>query len=165
MEDGEKHAHKNSPFVFRQSEIRAGGGLHRVIECDTALFADALEGKGALLSLTAEADFSVGSGDLLLEGGIKAAAALPCDRCNADFRASLAESFDEVYEYSVESIDIEDLVRQALVLAVPAKILCSDGCKGLCTRCGADLNAGPCKCGPGRDGPFGALRDLKNKEP
>ncbi len=165
MENGEKHEHKNGHFLFRQSEIRAGGGLHRVIDCETALFAGALEGKGNLLSLTAEADFSVGSGDLLLEGGIKAVAALPCDRCNAGFKASLAESFDEVYEYSVESIDIEDLVRQALVLAVPAKILCSDSCKGLCPSCGADLNAGPCKCGPGQDGPFGALRDLKNKEP
>lgn len=165
MSDSEKHEHKQSPFVFRQSEIRAGGGLRRVIECETALFSAALEGKGTLLSMTAEADFSVGSGDLLLEGGIKAYATLPCDRCNADFKASLDESFDEVYEYSVESIDIEDLVRQALVLAVPAKILCSDGCKGLCPRCGANLNAGPCKCGPGQDGPFGALRDLKNKEP
>lgn len=38
-------------------------------------------------------------------------------------------------------------VREELLLAAPAFVLCREDCAGLCPRCGADLNAGPCRCG------------------
>ncbi len=45
------------------------------------------------------------------------------------------------------SVDVAEVVREELVLAAQAKLLlCRDDCAGLCPKCGADLNAGPCEC-------------------
>ena len=42
--------------------------------------------------------------------------------------------------------DLEDLARTVFILEMDTKTLCSEDCKGLCSRCGADLNLGPCSC-------------------
>jgi uncharacterized protein len=46
----------------------------------------------------------------------------------------------------VTHVDVRPAVREELVLAVSAYPLCREDCAGLCPRCGADLNAGPCRC-------------------
>ena len=46
----------------------------------------------------------------------------------------------------VTVVDLAPAVREELLLAVPAFVLCRDDCAGLCPRCGADLNAGACRC-------------------
>ena len=43
-------------------------------------------------------------------------------------------------------VDVDGLAREALVLALPAQVVCSEACKGLCARCGKDLNKGACGC-------------------
>ena len=43
-------------------------------------------------------------------------------------------------------VDLDDLARTAFILGMDTKTLCSEDCKGLCARCGADLNVGPCSC-------------------
>jgi uncharacterized protein len=43
-------------------------------------------------------------------------------------------------------VDVRSAVREELALTVPGYLLCRDDCAGLCPRCGADLNAGPCSC-------------------
>lgn len=50
-----------------------------------------------------------------------------------------------------ESVDLTEVVRQHLILAVPISPRCREGCPGLCPECGADLNAGPCGCRPASD--------------
>jgi uncharacterized protein len=45
-----------------------------------------------------------------------------------------------------EVIDLSEVVRQHLLLALPIAPRCQEGCRGLCPSCGADLNAGPCAC-------------------
>jgi uncharacterized protein len=45
-------------------------------------------------------------------------------------------------------LDLGEEVRQRLLLELPMQAICRDACKGLCPRCGADLNQGPCACGP-----------------
>jgi uncharacterized protein len=47
----------------------------------------------------------------------------------------------------VTQVDVRPVVREEVALAVSAYPLCRDDCAGLCPRCGADLNAGPCGCG------------------
>ncbi|MCK4236882.1 MAG: DUF177 domain-containing protein, partial [Candidatus Krumholzibacteria bacterium] len=42
--------------------------------------------------------------------------------------------------------DIFPRVREAVILELPMKFLCSENCKGLCSRCGANLNEGDCGC-------------------
>lgn len=49
-------------------------------------------------------------------------------------------------EASARTVDIRPAVREELALTVPAFPLCRDDCAGLCPKCGADLNAGPCSC-------------------
>ena len=45
-----------------------------------------------------------------------------------------------------DAFDLGDLARTAFILDMDTKTLCSEDCKGLCPRCGADLNQGPCSC-------------------
>ena len=56
--------------------------------------------------------------------------------------------------YEGEEIDLTPLVHEQALLALPTRPLCTEGCRGLCPRCGTNLNAGPCGCPAGpRDGP------------
>jgi uncharacterized protein len=61
-----------------------------------------------------------------------------------------------------EAIELNDLVREEILLAVPAQILCREDCKGLCPTCGIDRNASSCECaGPGGDSRWEKLKDLR----
>lgn len=58
-----------------------------------------------------------------------------------------------------DEIDLSQMVWETLVTALPATLLCSPDCRGLCPRCGANLNNGPCSCkSDGRDPRFDVLR-------
>ena len=83
-----------------------------------------------------------------------------CDRCLKQFRQPktvsreylLAEEVqdeenDEIILLENHEFDLGDLARTAFLLDMDTKTLCSEDCKGLCPRCGADLNQGPCSCG------------------
>lgn len=82
-----------------------------------------------------------------------------CDRCDKafdqekeiPFQCLLAEELqnednDEIVLLENGQADVEDLARTAFLLGMDTKTLCSEDCKGLCPRCGADLNLGPCSC-------------------
>lgn len=82
-----------------------------------------------------------------------------CDRCGKAFLQSqevsyscmLAEEIqnednDEIVLLEDGKVDVGDLARTAFILGMDTKTLCSEDCKGLCPRCGADLNLGPCSC-------------------
>ena len=61
------------------------------------------------------------------------------------------ENDDEDYsdEYAVLNdgkLDIDGQLREMLILEFPSKLLCSEDCKGLCIKCGHDLNRGDCGC-------------------
>ena len=82
-----------------------------------------------------------------------------CDRCGKEFlqdkeipySCMLAEELqdednDEIVLLEEGKVDLSDLARTAFILGMDTKTLCSEDCKGLCPRCGADLNLGPCSC-------------------
>jgi DUF177 domain-containing protein len=48
--------------------------------------------------------------------------------------------------YAGEEVDVTPLVYEEAILALPTRALCGEGCRGLCPRCGANLNQGPCRC-------------------
>jgi uncharacterized protein len=48
--------------------------------------------------------------------------------------------------YEGEEIDLTPLVHEQMILALPTRPLCGEACRGLCPRCGANLNAGACGC-------------------
>lgn len=72
-----------------------------------------------------------------------------------------AEDLD-VYPYEGEHVDLEPVIREQLVLAVPFAPLCREDCKGLCPQCGVDLNVEPShRCEKPVDPRFAALKGLK----
>ena len=96
-----------------------------------------------------------------------------CDRCGkefllekeAEYRCMLAEELqneesDEIVLLEDGKTDAGDLARTAFILGMDSKILCSEDCKGLCPRCGADLNRGPCSCKREPDPRLAALASL-----
>jgi uncharacterized protein len=106
--------------------------------------------------------------EVRLKGHLSARAEVDCDRClttvavpvetgfdvgyitTEDYTASeAAELQEEDLSLSVfdgETIDVDELVREQLLLALPSRALCGDECKGLCPTCGANRNANPCDC-------------------
>ena len=100
-----------------------------------------------------------------------------CDRCGKEFPLEkevtyccmLAEELQN--EDSDEIVLLEDgkanageLARTAFILGMDSKTLCSEDCKGLCPRCGADLNLGPCSCKKEQDPRLAALAKLLDKK-
>ena len=82
-----------------------------------------------------------------------------CDRCAEDIELDFDipmehelvstlnnEETDEYILVEDMKLDIEQLTLEDIFLALPVKILCDDDCKGICSKCGANLNEGPCGC-------------------
>jgi uncharacterized protein len=148
---------------FSVHEIRDVGVLELddVIPADhfTGVWPDRAEMVGpARVHLRAEAD----------ENGVWAAVSahatfrLPCARCLDAYETALTTSFDMTVDAAQTHLEVDDEVRQNLILALPVKPLCRPGCQGLCAHCGKNLNPGPCGCPPDEpDSPFAALRKLK----
>jgi len=67
----------------------------------------------------------------------------------------------DLFPYDGEVVDLEPLLREQFVLAVPFAPLCSETCKGLCSQCGIDLNTGTCNCEAPIDPRLAALKGLK----
>ena len=60
-------------------------------------------------------------------------------------REETEESEEQAYIEGC-TLDVDTLVRDELFVHIPMKVLCSDDCKGICNRCGANLNHGSCGC-------------------
>jgi len=71
-----------------------------------------------------------------------------CSRCLEIFTQEIDEEFDFYYSISEHptSIEVDDDVRQEIILNFPLKTLCRKDCKGLCPVCGKNLNYGKCNC-------------------
>lgn len=161
-------SHQKS-LTFPSAGIRERGGLVWQAKPDTCKDAGLFEGlpdaQVRLLDVWVRVKFSVGSSAILAEGEIDGKWELECSRCLANFNSTFAGSFDETYPETVESIDLTDAVRQTVLLSVPVKPLCSTDCKGLCPKCGMNLNRVRCNCDVSSAGakPFAALKNLKKE--
>lgn len=128
-------------------------------------------------------------GDLIVvQGVLTTGVVLTCSRCVESFKLPLQRRFtlrfsreipddltagtDQDVELTAdrigliyfkgETIDLKDAIQEQVVISLPFKPLCREACKGLCARCGADLNRGPCPCGPDDPShPFSVLQNLK----
>ena len=72
-----------------------------------------------------------------------------CDRCLKETEENQVHEFDEEIDESEITdgiLDITELVRDTLIAAQPIKNLCKQDCKGLCPKCGKNLNDGECDC-------------------
>ena len=106
-------------------------------------------------------------GDLLLEsvvegilvsGRLSGPLTLTCARCLVEFEGRVDVDVQELFsrgperaadEYQLSpegSLDLEPMVRDGVMLALPVSPLCRADCLGLCERCGGDRNLGQCTC-------------------
>ena len=64
-----------------------------------------------------------------------------------------------------EVIDVDEIVREQILLSVPDRALCDENCSGICSICGTNLNAGSCDCKSSQGDPrWAALKNFKNGE-
>jgi uncharacterized protein len=120
-----------------------------------------------------------------LQGRVETSLTLTCDRClspycqkvDAELHMLLeVESADtwqvKDLEYNIPDldtvlvdepvVDLDDVIRQHIYLALPVKNLCSEQCRGMCPRCGANRNATLCGCSDEkRESPFAVLAQFK----
>ena len=131
---------------------------------------------------------SMKGAEVRLRGTLSTEVEVYCDRCAAAVVAPLEIEFDtsflpaEVEKAAVENVelqkddlirsvyeggavDLDELAREQILLALPTRTLCREECKGLCLDCGANLNAGECECARKEIDPrWAALADLKKDE-
>ena len=118
------------------------------------------------------------AGVLMMTGRVSTCIHGTCDRCAAEFDRDVEfpiqvvlvdelaneENEDEwVFHLEGDSADLDDIIRTVFVLNMDSKILCRPDCKGLCFRCGKNLNEGPCNCQKELDPRFAALKQLLEK--
>ena len=121
--------------------------------------------------------------EVFVNGHVETRAQVECDRClqpvevpvNTDFAleyitgpeyesggvAELTEDEMSVSVFDGEAIDVDEIVKEQIVLAVPTRMLCREDCKGICPECGTDRNTGDCSCATNDIDPrWAALKNL-----
>jgi uncharacterized protein len=124
--------------------------------------------------------------DIRVRGKYAGKFELPCARCLEPVEEELQGEFDLLYrptglpfdsaEHSISSseteigyyqgdgLDLEDVLREQVLLTLPARALCLADCKGLCPHCGQNLNRGSCTCeAVVPDTRWNDLADLRNR--
>jgi nucleoside diphosphate kinase/uncharacterized metal-binding protein YceD (DUF177 family) len=104
---------------------------------------------------------TTGRGDFVWKGRFDGLTNVTCRRCLREFVQPVEASVDALFSADPElqddpsvyplaepvtHVDVTGAVREELALTAPAYVLCREDCRGLCPRCGADLNQGPCTC-------------------
>jgi uncharacterized protein len=124
--------------------------------------------------------------DIRLKGRFAGRFQVPCARCVEPVEIPLGADFDLIYRpvgadagapersitapeteisyYQGDSLALEDVLREQVLLSLPVKTLCKPDCKGLCPRCGENRNTQPCTCDVGPSDPrWEALADLRGR--
>ena len=163
-------------------------GLAKIIDCpgakvdfsDSVDLSDLLYGTCYPVSEPVLADGTVRNtaGVLVMKGNIRTTIHGVCDRCASEFDQDVdipidvvlvkelanEENEDEwVFPLEGNDADLDEILRTVFVLNMDSKLLCSEDCKGLCCRCGKNLNHGPCGCQKEIDPRLAALRQLLDK--
>ena len=106
--------------------------------------------------------------EVFVNGHVETRTQVECDRClkpveipvEADFEleyitgaeyestgvAELTEAEMSVSVFDGKAIDVDEIVKEQILLAVPTRMLCREDCKGICPECGIDRNTGECSC-------------------
>ena len=104
-----------------------------------------------------------GKRNLLIQGKMDLTILIPCGRCleevpvefELDFEKKIdmnlteeerREALDECAYIHGYDLDVDELVYSEILVNWPLRVLCKEDCKGICSRCGANLNQGSCDC-------------------
>ncbi|HZB88972.1 MAG TPA: DUF177 domain-containing protein [Terracidiphilus sp.] len=124
--------------------------------------------------------------DIRLRGRFAGGFEAPCARCVDPVKLALEGEYDLIFRpagvdsdapersitaveteigyYQGDSLLLEDVLREQVLLSLPARTLCKPDCKGLCPRCGKNRNLEACSCEEGPEDPrWEALSDLRSR--
>ena len=124
--------------------------------------------------------------DIRLKGSFRGEFQIPCARCVEPVNLPLSGEFDllfrpsdvdatgsehaistpetEIGYYDNGGLALEDVLREQVLLSLPARTLCQTDCKGLCPRCGVNRNETACSCDTGPSDPrWEALAGLSSR--
>jgi len=122
-----------------------------------------------------------------VHGTIETELEVACDRCLAPLAMPVKSEFDVSYDppgveaetdsaelqaddlettvYTDEILDLDELVREQILLALPTRSLCREACQGLCPTCGVNLNTQTCACAQTEIDPrWAGLAALKDRD-
>ncbi len=115
------------------------------------------------------------TGIVELKAKAEAVLELDCDRCakpikvpvTTDINHTLVTSLndetnDELVLVNELRFELDELVTEDVFLELPVKFLCREDCKGICPKCGKDLNDGECSCEKEIDPRLAVLKQLMN---
>jgi uncharacterized protein len=161
------------PFVVHAAKLRRQVGT-RWHEVRQGVIDDlACSGSAVPPDAEVEADVVLESvvGGVAVAGTVRAQWTGTCRRCLEPAAGTLVlavrEHFtvggdgEETYPLHDGDVDLEPMVRDAVLLELPQAPLCREGCLGLCPMCGADRNVEPCHCAPASDPRWTALDVLR----
>ena len=169
---------KKSQFEISVHDLMHRAGLMRELELDFVLEAPLGEGAAAVATgETIEVDLrleSVHEG-VLATGNVYANASSECSRCLEPLNLPVEVDFQELFAYSGtseddltvqdESIDLDPVIRDAVVLSLPFQPVCSSDCSGLCPECGIRLQDEPGHAHEAAvDSRWAELQKLQNKK-
>ena len=96
-----------------------------------------------------------------------------CDRCASHVEKKMQipishilvyqlndEDNDEFYLVEDMHFNLDELIREDVLLSLPSKVLCKEDCKGVCPMCGANLNESQCDCKAPGDPRLEALKQF-----
>jgi uncharacterized protein len=168
------------------NEIAAHIGTRMKYTIDEPAIEDVVSALRCVQPVTGEVTFTNAGSTVVARGHFRTAVELECSRCLGSYTLEVESEIDEglpLIDRGPESApdteeeelpedekeplfvdniyDLEELLRQSILVSIPIKPLCSDQCKGLCPRCGRNLNEGPCGCSPDEgQGSFAELAAL-----
>lgn len=123
---------------------------------------------------------NIGKRRFTLDTVINVTLTIPCDRCLTDVEYNMnikvnkeidmnesesdrVDSLDGQSYIQDNMLDLEQLVYNEILVHLPMKVLCSENCKGICNRCGANLNSQTCNCDTTELDPrMSKIRDIFN---
>jgi len=161
---------------------KAGGSFSREYQTDQLTFDD--QDLGLLTPVNVVGRIRRREREVEVRGKLDTTVAISCGRClksvELPIQVEFAERFtpavpwknEEQHElqqedldlavFDGEGIELDDLVREEILLALPGHVLCDEECRGLCPTCGIDLNARTCNCiTDGNDSRWDKLKDLQ----
>lgn len=145
----------NVSKIFDTGEIR---NIETIIKLDSFILrASNIESKKLEVKLRIEPTKVQGFRAVLIAGEVKGVLIMSCHRCMEIFEHPLDLEIEQLYSSendlveeskTIENneIDIIPVIKEALTLNLPIKLLCTLDCKGLCSGCGRNLNKEPCLC-------------------
>ncbi|MBV9085257.1 MAG: DUF177 domain-containing protein, partial [Acidobacteriaceae bacterium] len=107
-------------------------------------------------------------GEIRVQGRLAVEVNAPCDRCLETAAVAIDKNFDLVYlpveetrsgreneiaqgatevgYYEGAGLELNDALREVVLLALPMQVICKEACKGICPICGQNRNQGECGC-------------------